>query len=78
MENLNEEREVRTDKEMIKRKCKIEKWRKIWTKKEKEEQIKSWKRRKKNERERKEIKKERLLGNFCHCIHACLSSKKNK
>ena len=31
MENLNEEREIRTDKEMIKRKCKIEKkkWRKI-------------------------------------------------
>ena len=25
MENLNEEREIRTDKEMIKRKCKIEK-----------------------------------------------------
>ena len=25
IENLNEEREIRTDKEMIKRKCKIEK-----------------------------------------------------
>ena len=23
-------------------------------------------------------KKERLLGNFCHCIYACLSYKKNK
>ena len=30
MEKLNEEREIGTDKEMIKRKCKIEKkWRKI-------------------------------------------------
>ena len=45
MEDLNEEGEGRTDKETIKRKCKIEKkkWRKIWTKKEKEEQMKKWK-----------------------------------
>ena len=53
-ENLNKEREGRTDKVMKKKK------------------------RKKKERERKEMKKERLLRNFCHCIHACLSSKKNK
>ena len=50
MENLNEEREIRTDKVM-----------------------------KKKEKERtKSRKKERLLGNFCHCIHACLSLKKKK
>ena len=80
MEKLNEEREIGTDKEMIKRKCKIEKqWRKIWTKKEKEEQIKSWKKKKREKKERtKSRKKERLLGNFCHCIHACLSKKKKK
>ena len=54
MEKLNEEREIGTDKEMIKRKCKIEKkWRKIWTKKEKEEQIKSWKKKREWKVERK-------------------------
>ena len=32
------------------------------------------KKKKKKEKERmKSRKKERLLGNFCHCIHACLS-----
>ena len=83
MENLNEEREIRTDKEMIKRKCKIEKVAenfnkegkgrtdKVMTKKKK-------KKKKKKKRENEKRKKERLLGNFCHCIHACLSSKKNK
>ena len=31
------------------------------------------KEKKKKEKERtKSRKKERLLGNFCHCIHACL------
>ena len=85
MENLNEER----DKEMIKRKCKIEKMAenlnkeregrtdKVMKKKKKRKRRKE-KKKKEKERERKEIKKERLLGNFCHCIHACLSSKKNK
>ena len=37
------------------------------------------KKKKKKEKERtKSRKKERLLGNFCHCIHACLSLKKKK
>ena len=32
------------------------------------------KKKKKKEKERtKSRKKKRLLGNFCHCIHACLS-----
>ena len=32
------------------------------------------KKKKKKEKERtKSRKKERLLGNFCHCIYACLS-----
>ena len=30
------------------------------------------------EKENESRKKERLLGNFCHCIHTCLNSKKNK
>ena len=83
MENLNEEREIKTDKEMIKRKCKIEKMAENLNK-EREERTdkvmkkKKRKKKKKKERERKEMKKERLLRNFCHCIHACLSSKKNK
>ena len=28
---------------------------------------------KEKEKENESRKKERLLGNFCHCIHACLS-----
>ena len=43
-ENLNKEREGRTDKVM----------------------------KKKKRRENEKGKKERLLGNFCQCIHACL------
>ena len=31
----------------------------------------------KKEKENESRKKERLLGNFCHCMHAYLSSKKN-
>ena len=46
VENLNKEREGRTDK--------------VMKKKEKKKSTKS-------------RKKERLQGNFCHCIHACLS-----
>ena len=35
--------------------------------------MKEKKKKKKKEKERtKSRKKERLLGNFCHCIHACL------
>ena len=75
MENLNEEREIRTDKEMIKRKYKIEK--KMAENLNKEREGRTDKVMKKKEEERtKSRKKERLLGNFCHCIHACLSSKK--
>ena len=41
--------------------------------------MKKKKQKKKKEKERtKSRKKERLLGNFCHCIHACLSLKKKK
>ena len=76
MENLNEEREIRTDKEMIKRKCKIEKMAENLNKEREGRTDKVMK--EKKMRERKEIKKEILLGNFCHCIHACLSSKKHK
>ena len=76
MENLNEEREIRTDKEIIKRKCKIEKMAENLNK-EREGRTDKVMEKKKKKRERKEIKKERLLGNFCNCIHACLSSKKN-
>ena len=75
MEKLNEEREIRTDKEMIKRKCKIEK------NGGKFEQRKRRKNRYSHEKKKertKSRKRERLLGNFCHCIHACLSLKKKK
>ena len=70
MENLNEEREIRTDKEMIKRKCKIEK--KMAENLNKEREGRTDKVMEKKRRENEKRKKERLLGNFCQCIHACL------
>ena len=57
---------------MIKRKCKIEKMAENLNK-EREGRTDKVMEKKKRERERKEIKKERLLGNFCHC-YPCLSS----
>ena len=47
---------------------------------EKRVEIKKERKKEDNEKEKENEsrKKERLLGNFCHCIHACLSSKKNK
>ena len=69
MENLNKEREIRTDKEMIKRKCKIEKMAENLNKEREGRTDKVMKKKKK--RERKEIKKE-IAREFLS-LHPCLS-----
>ena len=51
MENLNEEREIRTDKEMIKRKCKIEKMAENLNKEREERTDKVMKKKKKKKRD---------------------------
>ena len=68
MENLNEEREIRTDKEMIKRKCKIEKMVENLNKERegRTDKVMEKKQRTKRDKER-EIAKEFLS------LHPCLS-----
>ena len=80
MEKLNEEREIGTDKEMIKKNCKIEKNGGKFEQRKRRRTDKVMKKKKKRERKREGTKrdKERLLRNFCHCIHASLSLKKKK
>ena len=47
---------------------------------EKRVEIKKEREKEDNEKEKgnENRKKERLLKSFCHCIHACLSFKKNR
>ena len=58
MENLNEEREIRTDKEMIKRKCKIEKKMAENLNKEREGRTDKVMKKKKEERTKRERKRD--------------------
>ena len=74
MENLNEEREIRTDKEMIKRKLKIEKMAENLNK-EREGRTDSHEKeeKKKKERERTKRDKVREIAREFLLLHPCLS-----
>ena len=71
MENLNEEREIRTDKEMIKRKCKIEKMAENLNKEREGRTDKVMEKKKKRERTKRD--KEREIAREFLSLHPCLS-----
>ena len=76
MENLNEEREIRIDKEMIKRKCKIEKMAENLNKEREgrtDKVVKKKKRKKKKKKERTKRDKEREIAREFLSLHPCLS-----
>ena len=77
MENLNEEREIKTDKEMIKRKYKIEKMAENLNKERegRTDKVMKKKKRKKKERKREGTKrdKEREIAREFLSLHPCLS-----
>ena len=73
MENLNEEREIRTDKEMIKRKCKIEKMAENLNKEREGRTDKVMKKKKRKKRKGTKRDEERDIAKEFLSLHPCLS-----